>query len=60
MAAVNPQGDMQYWNEGFPFGGVKKGTLNEGEMQYWDNGFPIIYNYPASTSFAYSFGLIIG
>lgn len=46
MASSNPNGEMQFWDNGFPFGGVKLGTNDAGEMQFWDNGFPMIYMFP--------------
>lgn len=48
MAASNPQGEMQFWDAGFPFGGVKLGTNDGGEMQFWDAGFPYPYMFPAA------------
>lgn len=50
MAAVNPNGEMQYWDSGFPFQGVLKGTNNVGEMQFWDSGFPQNNYIPQSAS----------
>jgi hypothetical protein len=49
MAIQNPQGEMQYWDNGFPFQGVKLGTNDAGEMQFWDNGFPYQFIFPASS-----------
>lgn len=46
MAASNPQGQMQFWDNGFPFGGIQLGTNDTGEMQFWDNGFPSGYQFP--------------
>lgn len=48
--AVNPSGEMQYWDNGFPFGGVLLGSNDAGEMQFWDNGFPIVYQIPVSAA----------
>jgi len=48
MAIVNPQGEMEYWDSGVPFGGVLLGTNDAGEMQFWDSGFPMNYIFPAA------------
>lgn len=50
MAASNPNGEMQFWDMGFPFRGIKLGTNDGGEMQFWDNGFSYIYIFPATTT----------
>lgn len=50
MAASNPQGEMQFWFNGFPYQGIKNGILDGGEMQFWDAGFPYQYSFPASVS----------
>ena len=47
MSASNPNGEMQFWDNGFPFGGVQFGTNDAGEMQFWDNGFPNVYQFPS-------------
>lgn len=46
MAASNPQGQMQFWDNGFPFQGVKLGSQDTGQMQFWDNGFPMQFQFP--------------
>lgn len=48
MAATDPQGQMQFWDNGFPFGGVKLGSNNAGQMQFWDSGFPYTFQFPDS------------
>lgn len=48
MAASNPIGEMQYWDSGVPFQGVKLGSNNSGEMQYWDSGFPMQFIFPTN------------
>ena len=50
MAASNPSGESQFWDSGFPFGGVKLGTNTAGEMQFWDAGFPSNYIFPSTGS----------
>lgn len=50
MAASNPNGEMQFWNNGFPFVGIKLGTNDSGEMQFWNNGFPNPYIFPTVSS----------
>lgn len=38
---------MQYWADGFPFGGVQDNTNGDGgTMQFWDNGFPYQFIFP--------------
>lgn len=49
MAASNPIGEMQFWDAGFAFQGVKLGSNNAGEMQFWDNGFPMQFIFPQSS-----------
>lgn len=46
MASSNPQGEMQFWDEGFVFQGTKLGSNDAGEMQFWDEGFVMIYQFP--------------
>lgn len=48
MASSNPQGQQQFWDNGFPFCGVKLSTNDAGLMQFWDNGFPMVYQFPAA------------
>lgn len=48
MAASNPGGEMQFWDNGFPFQGLKLGSNDAGEMQFWDNGFPMQFLFPAA------------
>lgn len=52
MAASNPNGEMQFWNNGLPFGGVQKSGNDGGEMQFWNNGLPYAYIFPASVTIA--------
>ena len=47
MASSNPQGQMAFWDNGFPFDGVQLGTNDAGTMQFWDNGFPNVYQFPS-------------
>jgi len=49
MSASDPQGQMQFWDAGFPFCGVKLGSNDAGEMQFWDSGFPMQYQFPTVT-----------
>lgn len=53
---------MDYWSNGFPYGGVDDGTNAKGEMNFWDNGFPYIYLFPPTTPTGTprSYGFIIG
>lgn len=59
-----PANEMDYWSNGFPYGGVDDGTNAKGEMNFWDNGFPYVYIFstagtpPSGT--ARNFGFIIG
>lgn len=48
MAASNPAGEMQFWFNGLPFGGVKLGTNDMGEMQFWFNGLPGGFLFPTA------------
>ena len=48
MAASNPSGEMQFWDNGTPFSGVELGTNDAGEMQFWDSGVPMVYIFPAT------------
>lgn len=50
MAASNPNGEMQFWGDGLPFGGVQKSGNDGGEMQFWGDGQPYQYIYPPSAS----------
>lgn len=50
MAASNPIGEMQFWDLGFPFQGIKLSPNDGGEMQFWDTGFPYQFLFPASTT----------
>lgn len=50
MASSNPSGEMQFWDNGFPFCGVKLGSNDAGEMQFWNNGFPFIWQFPAAAA----------
>ena len=47
--ASDPQGQMQFWDNGFPFSGIELGSNDAGQMQFWDNGFPMVYQFPVST-----------
>lgn len=47
MAASDPQGEMQFWHNGQPFGGVEKSGNDGGEMQYWHNGLPYKWIFPS-------------
>lgn len=49
MSAVDPQGQMVYGDEGFPFSGLLLGTNDGGEMVYGNSGFPFIYLFPSGT-----------
>ena len=57
-----PANEMDYWSNGFPYGGVDDGTNAKGEMNFWDNGFPYIYLFPPTTPTGTprSYGFIIG
>jgi len=46
MVAINPSGEMQYWFDGMPFGGLYQNTIDTGEMQYWYNGMPLPWLFP--------------
>lgn len=57
----DPQGEMLYWFDGLPFGGVKNGTNDMGEMLFWFNGLPGGFLFPpVVVSGAKVFGYIIG
>ena len=49
MAAIDPNGQMQFWFNGLPFAGIKNAN-DSGEMQFWFNGFPNRYIFPASVT----------
>jgi len=49
MSSIDPQGEMGYWDSGFPFNGIKNGSQNVGEMQFWDAGFPQNNYIPPAT-----------
>lgn len=48
--AVNDNGNLQYWYNGFPIRGIKKGSLDTGGLQYWSNGFPFRTIFPTTTT----------
>ena len=48
--ATDPQGEMQFWENGFPFGGVNNGVVTPGEMQFWGDGFPFGYFFTSTTT----------
>lgn len=52
MAASNPNGEMQFWFNGLPFGGIQKSSYDAGEMQFWFNGAPCPYIFPTSSTLA--------
>lgn len=45
QGAVDPRGEMRYWRDGAPFGGLNIATRAGGEMQFWRDGasFPYIF-----------------
>ena len=54
---------MDYWSNGFPYGGVDDGTNAKGEMNFWDSGFPYVYLFPSSpppSGTPRNYGFIIG
>ena len=46
MAASNPQGEMVFGDNGFPFQGILFGSRDAGEMVFGSNGFPFQYQFP--------------
>lgn len=50
MAASNPNGEMQFWKDGKPFGGIQLGSNDGGEMRFWGNGKPYPYLFPTAGS----------
>jgi len=48
--AVNPNGEMVYFDGGFPFSGIRKTGNDAGEMQFWDSGFPMTYIFPPAAA----------
>lgn len=48
--ASNPGGQMQFWLNGAPFGGLQLGTNDGGEMQFWFSGNPYGWLFPATGS----------
>lgn len=59
MSAVNPNGEMLYWDEGYPFGAVLQGTNNNSEMLFWDSGFPLTYFIPITSTKLRTWSFII-
>lgn len=50
MAASDPNGQMQFWLDGQPFGGVQKSGNDMGEMQFWFDGQPGRFLFPADAT----------
>ena len=50
MASSNPNGEMQFFDGGFPFSGIQKSGNDAGEMQFWDGGFPMVYIFPPTAA----------
>ena len=51
MAASDPQGQMRFWRNGFPFGGILRSAYDAGQMRFWANGFPLGFiGPPAATT----------
>ena len=46
MAASNPTGEMQFWFDGLPFGGIQKIGNDMGEMQFWFDGLVAGFIFP--------------
>jgi len=46
MASANPDGQMQFWFEGLPFGGVKLTPNDMGQIQFWFDGLPGRFLFP--------------
>jgi len=52
MAATDPQGQMQFWGEGFPYNGIKNAN-DGGQMQFWGEGFPFNFIFPPTADTVY-------
>ncbi len=47
MAASNPNGQMTFGFNGFPFPGLQLGTNDGGQMTFGESGFTFGYLFPA-------------
>lgn len=50
MAASNPNGEMSFWRDGVPYGGIKNGTKDMGEMQFWFDGLVGPWLFPPAAA----------
>lgn len=51
MAAVNPNGNQQYWIDGLPILFIARpASLPTGNQNYWIDGLPVLFIMPSGNT----------